>query len=242
MAFLVMAPSARWAEVVLSDTERHRLSRDSLSATDGSGTGARGASSITVRYQGCSEAVSNPNVACPLTGGCHGLRSPRRECICSRKVLANSRGLLSNDEHHRLLNLFSRAGLSMDHELFNEEVLDKATKAILKTRDGKLRLAVPNPLGSCTFLNDVSTEEMNTVLRRHKELMKQYPRTGAGIEAYVDASDTGYTLNDSPIEDQMNGKTAEDVVNGKGTNGFGNGIVNGLKEVMANGYPNGYRN
>lgn len=105
-----------------------------------------------------------------------------------------------------------------------------------------MRLAVPNPLGSCTFLNDVSTEEMNNVLRRHKELMKQYPRTGAGIEAYVDASDTGYTLNDSPIEDQMNGKTAEDVVNGKGTNGFSNGIVNGLKEVMANGYPNGYRN
>ena len=130
----------------------------------------------------------------------------------------------------------------MDHELFNEEVLDKATKAILKTRDGKLRLAVPNPLGSCTFLNDVSTEEMNNVLRRHKEIMKQYPRTGAGIEAYVDASDTGYTLNDTPIEDKMNGKTAEDVVNGKGTNGIGNGIVNGLKEVMANGYPNGYRN
>ncbi|KAH7132077.1 putative 3-dehydroquinate synthase [Dendryphion nanum] len=158
-------------------------------------------------------------------------------------TLANSRGLLSNDEHHRLLNLFSRAGLSMDHELFNEDILDKATKAILKTRDGKLRLAVPNPLGSCTFLNDVSTEEMNTVLRRHKEVMKQYPRSGAGLEAYVDASDTGYTLNDTPIEKSMNGaKTAEDVVSEKGTNGLGNGIVNGLKEVMANGYPNGYRN
>ena len=44
--------------------------------------------------------------------------------------MANERGLLSDEEHKRLLNLFSRAGLSMDHELFDEEMLDKATKAI----------------------------------------------------------------------------------------------------------------
>lgn len=81
----------------------------------------------------------------------------------------------------------------MDHHQFDEEILAAATAAILKTRDGKLRAAVPNPLGSCTFLNDVTAEEMNTALRRHKELMKEYPRNGEGIEAYVDASDTGYT-------------------------------------------------
>lgn len=81
----------------------------------------------------------------------------------------------------------------MDHHQFDEEILAAATAAILKTRDGKLRAAVPNPLGSCTFLNDVTAEEMNTALRHHKELMKEYPRNGEGIEAYVDASDTGYT-------------------------------------------------
>lgn len=49
-------------------------------------------------------------------------------------TLANQRGLLSDEEHKRLLNLFSRVGLSMDHPDFNEEVLDQATKAILKVR------------------------------------------------------------------------------------------------------------
>ncbi|KAF2015940.1 putative 3-dehydroquinate synthase [Aaosphaeria arxii CBS 175.79] len=164
-------------------------------------------------------------------------------------TLANSRGLLNDDEHKRLLNLFSRAGLSMDHELFNEEILDKATKAILKTRDGLLRAAVPNPIGSCVFLNDVTAEEMNKALHRHKEIMKNYPRNGAGIEAYVDSSDTGYTLNDVPVEKNMNGGPTDhaDKLNGhakscKTANGLGNGLVSGLQEVMANGYPNGYRN
>lgn len=125
----------------------------------------------------------------------------------------------------------------MDHELFNEDILDKATKAILKTRDGKLRAAVPNPLGSCVFLNDVTTEEMNEALRRHKEIMKEYPRNGEGIDAFVDASDTGYTLNDKPVEQVMNGKATNGF-----TNGTMNGMPNGLQEVLANGYPNGYRN
>ena len=49
-------------------------------------------------------------------------------------TLANIRGLLSDEEHKRLLNLFSRVGLSMDHKDFTEDVLDQATQAILKVR------------------------------------------------------------------------------------------------------------
>lgn len=107
-------------------------------------------------------------------------------------TIAQRRGLLSGAEHNRLLMLFSRAGLTIDHPQFDEDVVEKATAAILKTRDGKLRLAVPSPLGGCTFLNDVSKNEMVTALRAHKALMKSYPREGAGLEASVDGSDTGY--------------------------------------------------
>ncbi|ORY00027.1 hypothetical protein BCR34DRAFT_668341 [Clohesyomyces aquaticus] len=156
-------------------------------------------------------------------------------------TLANQLGLLSDEEHRRLLKLFSRAGLSMDHELFNEEILDKGTQAILKTRDGKLRAAVPHPLGSCEFINDVTLEEINKALRRHQGIMKEYPRQGAGIEAYVDASDTGYTLNDVPVEKLANGNG----VNGykKAANGH-SGVPgsNGMHEILANGYPNGLKN
>lgn len=126
-------------------------------------------------------------------------------------TLANMRGILSDDEHKRILNLFSRAGLSMDHHQFDEGILDKATQAILRTRDGKLRAAVPSPLGSCIFLNDVAMDELYAALRQHKEIMKGYPRKGEGLEAFVDSSDTGYTMNNEPVETNGVSKAANGV-------------------------------
>lgn len=136
-----------------------------------------------------------------------------------------------------MLNLFSKAGLSMDHHDFNEDVLDQATKAILKTRDGKLRAAVPSPIGSCVFLNDVSMDEMFSALRKHKEIMKSYPRNGEGLEAFVDASDTGYTMNGIAAEytnGHANGTngTKLNVINDDAKNGPTNGIK---EEKQTNG-------
>jgi 3-dehydroquinate synthase len=160
-------------------------------------------------------------------------------------TLANSRKLLSDEEHHRLLNLFSRAGLTMDHHTFDENILAKSTAAILKTRDGLLRAVVPAPLGSCVFLNDVSEEDMNAALRRHKEIMKQYPRNGEGIDIYVDASDTGYTENTAMEEENMveaaavkagkvNG-TKDFGINGNGVNGNGikGNVISNKKDVTS---------
>ena len=157
-------------------------------------------------------------------------------------TLANSRKLISDAEHRRILNLFSRAGLSMDHPQFDEEILEKGTAAILKTRDGKLRAAVPNPIGTCTFLNDVDATELNAALRRHKDLMKDYPRNGEGLEAYVDASDTGYTENNKPEIKAVEAAAAKagslnsnGVIHGGSlVKGHVNGI-NGIKEKLANG-------
>lgn len=131
----------------------------------------------------------------------------------------------------------------MDHHQFNEDILEKGTNAILKTRDGKLRAAIPSPLGKCVFLNDVSQEELNQALRKHKEVMKSYPRQGEGIEAFVDASDTGYTMNNMPVETngisdglkQLN--VLNDDTHANGANGHSNG-VNGHSNG-ANGQANG---
>ncbi|KAI0127283.1 2-epi-5-epi-valiolone synthase [Xylariales sp. AK1849] len=175
-------------------------------------------------------------------------------------TLAQHRGLLSTEEHRRLLNLFSRAGLSIDHPQFDDEVLGKGTAAILKTRDGLLRLAVPNPLGSCTFLNDVSEDELKTALCEHKEICKTYPRQGAGLEAYVDSSDTGYTDNDtgytsaSEAADEADippgGSVVTNCANGtyKSANGrHTNGDLSSHEKVNAfkpktNGHTNGFVN
>jgi 3-dehydroquinate synthase len=182
-------------------------------------------------------------------------------------TLANMRGILSDDEHKRLLNLFSRAGLSMDHHQFDEEILDKGTKAILRTRDGKLRAAVPSPLGQCVFLNDVSMDEMYAALKQHKSIMKNYPRNGEGLEAFVDASDTGYTMNNKPVEEtngvsnglkklnvlnddaHKNGVATNGVANAtkhasgpEGAQGLGNGVQNGTANGLAKGLANGSTN
>ena len=148
-------------------------------------------------------------------------------------TLANLRGTISVTDYKRILGLFSRAGLSMDHHQFDEDVLDKGTKAILKTRDGKLRAAIPAPLGKCIFLNDVSEDELFTALRKHKEVMKSYPRNGEGIEAFVDASDTGYTTNKKPVE-EVNGSAH---TNGNTTNGTSH--VNGTAKTNGAAHTNG---
>lgn len=160
-------------------------------------------------------------------------------------TLANSRGLIDDKEHRRILDLFSRAGLSMDHPQFDEEILEKGTAAILKTRDGKLRAAVPHPIGRCEFINDVEAKELNAALRRHKQIMKGYPRNGEGLEAFVDSSDTGYTDNNKPEVKALE-KAAQEAgeLNGNGAihggsvpNGYVNGSngTNGIKDKLANG-------
>jgi 3-dehydroquinate synthase len=170
-------------------------------------------------------------------------------------TLAKQRGLLSEEDHRRLLNLFSRAGLTIDHPLFDKEVLDKGTEAILKTRDGKLRLAVPNPLGYCTFINDVSATQLNDALSLHKSICKTYPREGAGLEAYVDSSDTGYTDNETEmtsvkeaIEEAeivpIEGGPANGAVNSTAPKGLAlhqsKGKINGMGHTNGNGNGNGH--
>ena len=132
-------------------------------------------------------------------------------------TLANSRKLIGDAEDRRILNLFSRAGLAMDHRQFDEAILDKGTAAILKTRDSKLRAAVPSPIGSCVLLNDVDAKELNAALRRHKKLMRKYPRNGEGVEAFVDASDTGYAdNNESEVKALETAATKAGSLNGNG--------------------------
>lgn len=55
---------------------------------------------------------------------------------------------------------------------------------------------------------------MAEALRKHKEIMKSYPRQGAGLEACVDSSDTGYTRNAKPAEGKVQkNKASKSVIN-----------------------------
>ncbi|KAJ9125158.1 hypothetical protein QFC22_000112 [Naganishia vaughanmartiniae] len=107
-------------------------------------------------------------------------------------TLAHKRGLLNEAQRDEYFNLVTSIGLSIDHECFNEELIVIATQAIMKTRDGKQRLAIPDgEFGKCTFLNDITDAELIETLKVHKAFVKERYPGYEGVDAYVDAGDLG---------------------------------------------------
>jgi len=100
-------------------------------------------------------------------------------------TLAAKRGYITTQDRDRILGLMSRIGLALDHPLLASDLLWQATESIMQTRDGKLRAAMPRPIGTCFFVNDLTREELNAALVEHKQLCATYPRGGDGVDAYM---------------------------------------------------------
>lgn len=100
-------------------------------------------------------------------------------------TIAEQRGCLSVSERDRIFWLLSRIGLTLDSPLFTAELLGRATDAILATRGGLLRAAVPQPIGTCRYFNDLDTAEFERCLTIHKDTVRSYPREGAGEDAFT---------------------------------------------------------
>jgi 3-dehydroquinate synthase len=102
-------------------------------------------------------------------------------------TLAERRGHLTPADRDRVLAVMSGLGLALDSDHLTPELLEQATSSILKTRDGTLRAAIPDPIGRCRFLNDVSVEELSDTLTLHKKLCIELDRGGEGIEMFTAA-------------------------------------------------------
>ena len=100
-------------------------------------------------------------------------------------TLAELRGYISISERDRIFYLMSGLGLALDSPHLTGELLAKATAAILQTRDGKLRAAVPRPIGTCHFVNDLTIEELDHTLTLHREACRIYARAGAGEDMFI---------------------------------------------------------
>ncbi len=100
-------------------------------------------------------------------------------------TLAEQRGHLSAGDRDRVLGVMSALGLALDSDHLTPELLERATGSILKTRDGLLRAAVPDPIGRCRFLNDVTTDELADTLTLHKKICLDYARAGDGVDVYT---------------------------------------------------------
>ena len=99
-------------------------------------------------------------------------------------TIAERRGYVSADERDRVLGLLSALGLAIDSPYLTPELVHKATKSIVQTRGGLLRAAVPRPLGTCFFVNDLTAAELDASLAAHKDVCRRYPRRGAGEDMF----------------------------------------------------------
>ncbi len=104
-------------------------------------------------------------------------------------TIAENRGYITVEERDRILGLMSRIGLALDHPLLDSDLLWYGTQSITMTRDGLQRAAMPKPIGQCFFVNDLTREELDAALIDHKRICATYPRSGAGIDAYVGSVD-----------------------------------------------------
>ncbi|MBC8092952.1 MAG: sedoheptulose 7-phosphate cyclase [Pseudonocardia sp.] len=100
-------------------------------------------------------------------------------------TLAQLRGYISVGDRDRVLGLMSRLGLAIDSPHLNPELLISATEAIVQTRGGLQRAAVPRPIGECFFVNDLTDDELERSLAAHKALAGGYPREGAGEDMFT---------------------------------------------------------
>ena len=100
-------------------------------------------------------------------------------------TLAARRGYITDADRDRILDLMSRLGLAIDSQYLTPELLAEATRSIVQTRDGLLRAAVPRPIGTTFFVNDLAPDELGEVLAQHRALCTARPRRGDGEAAYV---------------------------------------------------------
>lgn len=100
-------------------------------------------------------------------------------------TVAEERGYVSISERDRIFWLMSRLGLALDSPHLTVDLLHKGTDSILRTRDGQLRAAVPRPIGTCYFINDLTGDELEVALASHREVCRRYPRGGDGEEMFI---------------------------------------------------------
>jgi 3-dehydroquinate synthase len=100
-------------------------------------------------------------------------------------TIAAERGYITVTDRDRILGTMSAVGLAMDSPYLTPELLVAATESIMKTRGGLLRAAMPDPIGTCRFVNDLETDELVAALDVHRRECSHYPRGGDGVDMFM---------------------------------------------------------
>jgi 2-epi-5-epi-valiolone synthase len=81
-------------------------------------------------------------------------------------VLAASRGLLATTDVERIFSLVGRLGIALHPEAVDPGTLWPCVEERTLHRDGLQRIPLPNGLGRCVFVNDMSAHEVEQAGRR----------------------------------------------------------------------------
>ncbi|WCO66092.1 sedoheptulose 7-phosphate cyclase [Iamia majanohamensis] len=100
-------------------------------------------------------------------------------------TVAEQQGLLSTGDRDRVHGLLTSLGLTVDVPELTLDLVTEATTSILQTRDGRLRAAMPHPIGTCHFVDDLTTDDLGRALATHKDLCRDLPRGGLGEDPYT---------------------------------------------------------
>ncbi len=100
-------------------------------------------------------------------------------------TIAAMRGYITPQERDRILTTMNNIGLALDNPVLDIDLLWKAGESITQTRDGLLRAAVPKPIGTCFFINDLEKDELEEALAEHRRICADYSDSGLGTQVYM---------------------------------------------------------
>jgi 3-dehydroquinate synthetase len=98
--------------------------------------------------------------------------------------LSHQAGWITENELFRILKLMSDFGLSLWHDILEDQNVMEASHAkIIEKRGGNLVAPLPRGgIGSCGYLNDLSAVDLCAAIPLYKSMCATFPRDGRGVE------------------------------------------------------------
>lgn len=99
-------------------------------------------------------------------------------------TLAHRVGFIDASVRDRILDLMSRLGLSLWHEVLDDrDLVWEAQERIVQKRGGRLVAPLPRgDIGSCGYLDALDRPDLEAAVEELRRLAVTHPRRGRGIE------------------------------------------------------------
>lgn len=92
-------------------------------------------------------------------------------------LIAEQKGLMPTAEADALLDVYRRLGLPCSIRGITAETYKRARDEIVVHRDGLLRAPLPAGIGQCSYVDEMTDEEIETAFRRLELFIAQHPQT-----------------------------------------------------------------